>query len=204
VSRRPATLLPQGYGRAHPGPRKGIDASTRRAPGFRPFPNRREVMSEHFEAALGAQLLSSHLRPYCIIPIYWSFDSELEGEMDSFSAWFAAAVTESGQRECRPHPWQRQLADSESCVDRLIHIPTGLGKTLGVLLAWSYHRLHRQDTRWPRRLVWCLPMRTLVDRNLVNKAKELFAAMEKGLRSDVPRPELRLTPLARGFSDRAE
>lgn len=79
--------------------------------------------------------------------------------METYSAWFESGVTAPGRPASRPHPWQQQLADEDSCVDRLIRIPTGLGKTLGVLLAWSYHRLHRQDTRWPRRLVWCLPMR---------------------------------------------
>lgn len=38
-----------------------------------------------------------------------------------------------------------------------------MGKTLGVLAAWTWHRLHRRDESWPRRLVWCLPMRVLVE-----------------------------------------
>jgi CRISPR-associated endonuclease/helicase Cas3 len=38
-----------------------------------------------------------------------------------------------------------------------------LGKTEGVLAAWSYGLFHRADTGWPRRLVWCLPMRVLVE-----------------------------------------
>lgn len=87
-------------------------------------------------------------------------------EMKSFSAWFESAATTPGQPPSRPHAWQQQLADAEGCADRLIRIPTGLGKTLGVLLAWGYHRLHCQDPRWPRRLVWCLPMRTLVDQTV--------------------------------------
>src|SRR6185312_11935429 len=29
--------------------------------------------------------------------------------------------------------------------------------------AWTWHRLHKRDDRWPRRLVWCLPMRVLVE-----------------------------------------
>jgi len=62
-----------------------------------------------------------------------------------------------------PLPWQAELATMASCRDRLIRIPTGLGKTQGVLSAWAFHRLHRSDDNWPRRLVWCLPMRVLVD-----------------------------------------
>ncbi len=61
------------------------------------------------------------------------------------------------------HPWQRQLGDLEACEDRLLRIPTGFGKTLGVLGAWLYHRVERADDAWPRRLVWCLPMRVLVE-----------------------------------------
>jgi len=38
-----------------------------------------------------------------------------------------------------------------------------MGKTLGVLAAWLWHRLHQQDDHWPRRLIWCLPMRVLVE-----------------------------------------
>ncbi|MCA9536099.1 MAG: hypothetical protein KC593_20575, partial [Myxococcales bacterium] len=38
-----------------------------------------------------------------------------------------------------------------------------MGKTLGVVGAWAYHRLYRGDTSWPRRLVLTLPMRVLVE-----------------------------------------
>jgi CRISPR-associated endonuclease/helicase Cas3 len=38
-----------------------------------------------------------------------------------------------------------------------------MGKTLGVLAAWSWHRLMRGDNAWPRRLIWCLPMRVLAE-----------------------------------------
>lgn len=62
-----------------------------------------------------------------------------------------------------PHPWQRDFGDETFCGDRLLRIPTGFGKTLGVLGAWLYHRVERGDDTWPRRLVWCLPMRVLVE-----------------------------------------
>jgi CRISPR-associated endonuclease/helicase Cas3 len=61
---------------------------------------------------------------------------------------------------CPPHAWQQELASDQICRDRLIRIPTGFGKTLGVLSAWL---ARSEDTRWPRRLVWCLPMRVLVE-----------------------------------------
>lgn len=62
-----------------------------------------------------------------------------------------------------PHRWQSDLAATETCENRLIRVPTGFGKTLGVLSAWAYHRIHLADDGWPRRLIWCLPMRVLVE-----------------------------------------
>ena len=62
-----------------------------------------------------------------------------------------------------PYEWQARLGQDPECPDRLIRIPTGFGKTHGILLAWAWHRLILQDETWPRRLVWCLPMRGLVE-----------------------------------------
>lgn len=62
-----------------------------------------------------------------------------------------------------PHGWQGDLAGKHKCGDGIIRIPTGFGKTLGVLSAWLWNRIHRKDESWPRRLVWCLPMRVLVE-----------------------------------------
>ncbi len=77
---------------------------------------------------------------------------------EDFSAFFARS---SGH--CAPRPWQCELAASASCGSRLIRIPTGFGKTLGVLLVWAWHRVRHQNDDWPRRLVWCLPTRVLVE-----------------------------------------
>jgi CRISPR-associated endonuclease/helicase Cas3 len=77
-----------------------------------------------------------------------------------------------------PYEYQRRLACGEhdagrseaewltrgtDCQSQLINIPTGLGKTAAVVLAWLWNRVQRQDPKWPRRLVYCLPMRTLVE-----------------------------------------
>lgn len=64
------------------------------------------------------------------------------------------------QGKC-PRDWQAALAGAERIENRLIRIPTGFGKTLGVLGAWLWNR--HKDKTWPRRLVWCLPMRVLVE-----------------------------------------
>ncbi len=84
--------------------------------------------------------------------------AERATDLHEFASWFSAATGHDG-----PRPWQSVLASDPDCQNRLIRIPTGMGKTLGVLAAWSFHRLVRRDPSWPRRLVWCLPMRTLVE-----------------------------------------
>ncbi len=61
------------------------------------------------------------------------------------------------------HQWQASLAADSICADRLIRIPTGFGKTAGVTVAWLWNRVAQQNDAWPRRLVLCLPMRTLVE-----------------------------------------
>jgi CRISPR-associated endonuclease/helicase Cas3 len=59
------------------------------------------------------------------------------------------------------------LRHGAPCRPQLINIPTGLGKTAAVVIAWLWNRVlypessHRNS--WPRRLVYCLPMRTLVE-----------------------------------------
>lgn len=65
-----------------------------------------------------------------------------------------------------PYPYQTILAggnDGRPCTSHLIDIPTGLGKTAAVVVAWLWNRVVLQRSDWPRRLVYCLPMRTLVE-----------------------------------------
>ena len=67
-----------------------------------------------------------------------------------------------------PYPYQERLG--EKPWPDLLHIPTGLGKTAAVLVAWLYKRLNvKADT--PRRLIYCLPMRVLVEQTY-NNAKQ--------------------------------
>jgi CRISPR-associated endonuclease/helicase Cas3 len=70
-----------------------------------------------------------------------------------------------------PYDYQSRLAGSDSgtaCRSQLINIPTGLGKTAAVVLAWLWNRVQLQNPKWPRRLVYCLPMRTLVEQTRDN------------------------------------
>ena len=53
----------------------------------------------------------------------------------------------------QPYDYQRRLAEDSACESRLIEIPTGLGKTAAVVLAWMWNRVVRKDPAWPRRLV---------------------------------------------------
>ena len=79
--------------------------------------------------------------------------------MSEFSHFF----TEIAGYPKAVHQWQEELASPPECGNRLIRIPTGFGKTLGVLAAWAWHRVRRRTEDWPRRLIWCLPMRVLVE-----------------------------------------
>ncbi len=59
-----------------------------------------------------------------------------------------------------PYPYQKRLG--QDIWPEILEVPTGLGKTAGVIVAWMYKRL-RNDPDTPRRLVYCLPMRVLVE-----------------------------------------
>jgi CRISPR-associated endonuclease/helicase Cas3 len=67
------------------------------------------------------------------------------------------------------------LRSDTDCHSQLINIPTGLGKTAAVTLAWIWNRAHCQNPKWPRRLVYCLPMRTLVEQTQEEVQKWLKA-----------------------------
>lgn len=60
-----------------------------------------------------------------------------------------------------PFPYQERLATTDT-LPRLLDVPTGSGKTAALVLAWLWRRQHYRD-RTPRRLVYCLPMRSLVE-----------------------------------------
>ena len=88
-----------------------------------------------------------------------------------------------------PYPYQVELGE-EAWPD-LLDVPTGLGKTAAVVAAWLWKRLDiaNSDENTPRRLVYCLPMRVLVEQTQVNIQEWLNNAepffIESGL--EVPR-----------------
>lgn len=59
-----------------------------------------------------------------------------------------------------PYAYQRELGLADR-PPSIVAVPTGSGKTHALLLAWMYSRLVLR--RGPRRLVYALPMRTLVE-----------------------------------------
>jgi len=89
----------------------------------------------------------------------------------------------------------KSLTSHNQCRSLLINIPTGLGKTAAVVIAWLWNRLTQPEVSkpkpqipnpesktpdnnalsiiWPRRLVYCLPMRTLVEQTADEVSKWL-------------------------------
>lgn len=61
-----------------------------------------------------------------------------------------------------PFPYQSRLSEAES-LPRFVNAPTGTGKTLAALGAWLWRRFGAggEASNTPRRLVYCLPLRTL-------------------------------------------
>lgn len=69
-----------------------------------------------------------------------------------------------------PYPYQRRLATGKE-LPQLLDVPTGCGKTAAVVLAWLWRRRYAEDEvrkSTPRRLVYCLPMRVLVEQTKDN------------------------------------
>ena len=63
-----------------------------------------------------------------------------------------------------PREYQEKLAQ---CLPDILAVPTGCGKTAAAVLAWAWRRRRRPESdirqRTPRRLIYCLPMRSLVE-----------------------------------------
>lgn len=96
-----------------------------------------------------------------------------------------------------PYDYQRRLAGDTAgrpCESQLINIPTGLGKTAAVVLAWLWNRvvcpsqtsslsseIRDPVAPWPRRLVYCLPMRTLVEQTRDETCNWVAKLVDAGL-----------------------
>ena len=103
-----------------------------------------------------------------------------------------------------PYDYQRRLADNAD-LPELLDVPTGLGKTAAALLGWLWRRRFAGDetrSQTARRLVYCLPMRVLVEQTyaeairwldrlgmLAGNAQWEDQAEKKGLRQYAAAPE---------------
>lgn len=91
----------------------------------------------------------------------------------NFDEFFKTAFGKQNDQEFSHFEYQRALADAPW--PDLLDVPTGMGKTAALTLAWLWKRGWREGANkaeiihnTPRRLVWCLPMRVLVEQTQEN------------------------------------
>ena len=77
--------------------------------------------------------------------------------MTTFADFFDKAT----KGEQKPFPYQIAFAEAPN-LPELVHAPTGSGKTATAILGWLWRYFH-SGKPMPRRLVYCLPMRVLVE-----------------------------------------
>ena len=99
--------------------------------------------------------------------------SELPRSFDEF--FRMAFASDPLDESYKPFFYQRQLADPDEPLRSLVNVPTGAGKTAAILAAWLWRRLHNPQSVG-RRLVYCLPMRTLVEQTR-SVAKEAIKSL---------------------------
>lgn len=98
--------------------------------------------------------------------------------MNDFTAFFREATAASGPA-LSPYPYQIELANMPIAT-RALQVPTGAGKTAAAILSWLFRRtLQAPDA--PTRLVYCLPMRVLVEQTL-NLARKWVAQVAPDVR----------------------
>ena len=101
----------------------------------------------------------------------------------------------------RPYPYQQSLAAGPT-LPPLVDIPTGLGKTSAITLAWLWRRFIGEGVRnkppeqvraeTPRRLVYCLPMRVLVEQIAANTWQWIENIVDAGLIAAERRPDVHI------------
>lgn len=65
----------------------------------------------------------------------------------------------------QPYPYQSNFAKSKNLY-QWINVPTGLGKTANIVIGWVWRRFYQEEksrNATPRRLVYALPMRVIVE-----------------------------------------
>ncbi|MFN0084993.1 MAG: CRISPR-associated helicase Cas3' [Blastocatellia bacterium] len=85
----------------------------------------------------------------------------MQNQFETYDEFFGAIFAEANQPSQIPFAYQRQLVEMPD-LPALVNVPTGAGKTKAILGAWLWRRL-RNPKSVGRRLIYCLPMRTLVE-----------------------------------------
>jgi CRISPR-associated endonuclease/helicase Cas3 len=94
----------------------------------------------------------------------------------TFTDFFQTATrTENLQSGIQPFPYQIAFAEGP-CLCELVHAPTGSGKTATAILGWLW-RYFYSGIPTPCRLVYCLPMRVLVEQTR-DEAKKWIGALK--------------------------
>jgi CRISPR-associated endonuclease/helicase Cas3 len=103
----------------------------------------------------------------------------------NFSDFFTIAM---GQ-QIAPYPYQIKLGQ-EAWPD-FIRVPTGIGKTAGIIIPWLWKCLNI-DPDTPRRLIYCLPMRVLVEQTADCAIKWIDNVVKAGVIHEQDRPSVHI------------
>jgi len=98
----------------------------------------------------------------------------------TYDEFFHHAV---GKPDAKPYPFQRRIAEADDW-PVVLEIPTGLGKTEAIVFAWLYRRM-LASSEVPRRLVYMLPQRTLVEQTVRRVETMLENLQTIGIANDV-------------------
>jgi CRISPR-associated endonuclease/helicase Cas3 len=152
--------------------RRYLVAPSRRATGF-PVAATRQDRTRRGTASLCLDSLSRTVSD----PVVHSRPSQRMTSPD-FAAFFQAATGYAA------YDYQRALGERLGTPE-LVEIPTGAGKTQALLCAWLHQRLTR--AAGPRRLVYALPMRSLVEqtRDVALELRERLGLTEDDVSVDV-------------------
>ena len=108
--------------------------------------------------------------------------ASIDSNYKDFESFFKQAT---GGNE--PFPFQKEFATSKELYN-VLKVDTGMGKTATVILGWLWRRIYNTETKegTPRRLVYCLPMRVLVEQThneVLKWLKNLNLVKEEGILS---------------------
>jgi CRISPR-associated endonuclease/helicase Cas3 len=100
----------------------------------------------------------------------------MKGPLTNYPDFFGAAFFEHERGDRSPFDYQVKLA-TDPALPALVNVPTGSGKTAAVLGAWLWRRMNNPASVG-RRLIYCLPMRTLVEQT-AGVAKRAIQKLEE-------------------------